>query len=147
MSIRTELKERDLSSDRIILEGMRFYGYHGVNPEEKALGQSYVVDLAADVDLARPGASDRLEDTVSYTQMYRIAQSVVEGASRNLLESLAQAIADRLLAELPLAGVRVRVGKPAPPVKGSVIEGAAVEIYRRPAPAGSAPGAKYDPRA
>ena len=120
-----------MSADRIILKGMRFYGYHGVNPEEKALGQSYVVDLAADVDLARPGASDRLEDTVSYTLMYRIAKSVIEGDSRNLLEALAQEIADRLLAELPLAGVQVRVKKPAPPVKGSAIRYAAVEIYRR----------------
>ena len=120
-----------MSADRIILKGMRFYGYHGVNPEEKALGQSYVVDLAADVDLARPGASDRLEDTVSYTLMYRIAKSVIEGDSRNLLEALAQDIADRLLTELPLAGVQVRVKKPAPPVKGSAIRYAAVEIYRR----------------
>ena len=120
-----------MSADRIILKGMRFYGYHGVNPEEKALGQSYVVDLAADVDLARPGASDRLEDTVSYTLMYRIAKSVIEGDPRNLLEALAQDIADRLLTELPLAGVQVRVKKPAPPVKGSAIRYAAVEIYRR----------------
>ena len=120
-----------MSADRIILKGMRFYGYHGVNPEEKALGQSYVVDLAADVDLTRPGASDRLDDTVSYTLMYRIAKSVIEGDSRNLLEALAQDIADRLLTELPLAGVQVRVKKPAPPVKGSAIRYAAVEIYRR----------------
>ena len=120
-----------MSADRIILKGMRFYGYHGVNPEEKALGQSYVVDLAADVDLSRPGASDRLEDTVSYTLMYRVAKAVIEGDSRNLLEALAQDIADRLLTELPLAGVQVRVKKPAPPVKGSAIRYAAVEIYRR----------------
>ena len=119
-----------MSSDQIILKGMQFYGYHGVNPEEKALGQSYVVDLAAAVDLARPGASDRLEDTVSYTLMYRIAKSVVEGDSHNLLESLAQTLAERLLAELPLSGVQVTVKKPNPPVKGSVIGYAAVEIYR-----------------
>ena len=120
-----------MSSDRIILKGMRFYGYHGVNSEEKALGQSYVVDLEADVDLTVPGATDRLEDTISYTLIYRTVKSVVEGDSQNLLESVAQTIADRLLAELPLDGVRVRVKKPNPPVKGSVIEYAAVEIYRQ----------------
>ena len=120
-----------MSSDRIILKGMRFYGYHGVNSEEKALGQSYVVDLEADVDLTVPGATDRLEDTISYTLIYRTVKSVVEGDSQNLLESVAQTIADRLLAELSLDGVRVRVKKPNPPVKGSVIEYAAVEIYRQ----------------
>ena len=120
-----------MSSDRIILKGMRFYGYHGVNSEEKALGQSYVVDLEADVDLTVPGATDRLEDTISYTLIYRAVKSVVEGDSQNLLESVAQIIADRVMAELPLDGVRVRVKKPNPPVKGSVIEYAAVEIYRQ----------------
>ena len=120
-----------MSSDRIILKGMQFYGYHGVNSEEKALGQSYVVDLEADVDLTVPGATDRLEDTISYTLIYRTVKSVVEGDSQNLLESVAQTTAERLLAELPLDGVRVRVKKPNPPVKGSVIEYAAVEIYRQ----------------
>ena len=63
--------------------------------------------------------------------MYRIAQEVVEGASRNLLESLAQSLAARLLAELPIAAVQVTVKKPHPPVKGSAIDYAAVAIYRR----------------
>jgi len=40
------MSERSLPSDRIILEGMQFYGFHGANPEERALGQSYVVCFA-----------------------------------------------------------------------------------------------------
>ena len=110
---------------------MQFYGYHGVNPEEKALGQSYIVDLTAEVALTKPGQSDNIDDTVSYTRMYRLAREVMEGASRNLLESLAQSLADRLLAELPIAAVEVTVKKPHPPVKGSAIEYAAVTLYRR----------------
>lgn len=120
-----------MPADRIILKGMQFYGYHGVNPEEKALGQSYIVDLTAEVALTKPGRSDNLDDTVSYTRMYRLAGEVMEGASRNLLESLAQTLADRLLAELPIAAVEVTVKKPHPPVKGSAIEYAAVTLYRR----------------
>ena len=84
-------------ADRIILEGMQFYGYHGVNPEERVLGQRYVVDLTADLDLRRAGQSDRLEDTVSYSHIYRTVRAVMEGEPRNLLESAAQAIADRVL--------------------------------------------------
>ena len=120
-----------MPADRIILKGMQFYGYHGVNPEEKALGQAYIVDLTAEMDLTGPGQSDNLEDTVSYTRMYRLAQGVMEGASRNLLESLAQSLADRLLAELPIAAIQVTVKKPHPPVKGSAIDYAAVTLYRR----------------
>lgn len=120
-----------MPADRIILQGMQFYGYHGVNPEEKALGQSYIVDLTAEVALTKPGKSDCLEDTVSYTRMYRLAREVMEGPSRNLLESLAQTLAERLLAELPIAAIQVTVKKPHPPVKGSAIDYAAVAIYRR----------------
>ena len=116
--------------DRIILEGMRFYGFHGVNPEEKALGQSYLVDLTVELDLSRPALSDRLEDTVSYSHLYRAVRDVVEGDSRNLLEAIAQSVADRVLSDFPVTGVTVCVKKPHPPVRGSVIEHAGVEIYR-----------------
>ncbi len=119
-----------MPTDRIILEGMQFYGFHGVNPEERTLGQSYVVDLAVEMDLRQPGASDRLEDTVSYTRLYRAVQEVMEGESKNLLEATAQAIASRVLAEFPVAAVRVRIKKPRPPIRGSVIDHAAVEVYR-----------------
>lgn len=116
--------------DRIILDGMQFYGYHGVNAEERALGQPYLVDLAVEMDLLTPGKSDRLNDTVSYTHLYRTVQAVVEGEPKNLLEATAQVIADRVLAEFPVNAVHVRVKKPRPPIKGSVIEYVAVEIYR-----------------
>ena len=109
---------------------MQFYGYHGANPEERTLGQPYLVDLSVELDLRRPGVSDRLEDTVSYTRLYRAVQAVLEGEAKNLLEAIAQAVADRVLAEFPVAAVTVRVKKPRPPIKGSVIDCAAVEIYR-----------------
>ena len=116
--------------DRIILEGMQFYGFHGVNPEERALGQPYLVDLVVEMDLLPPGISDRLEDTLSYTRLYRSVQTVLEGESKNLLEAAAHAIATRILEEFSVQAVQVRVKKPRPPIKGSVIENAAVEIYR-----------------
>jgi dihydroneopterin aldolase len=109
---------------------MQFYGFHGVNAEERALGQSYLVDLAAEVDLSLPGRSDRLSDTVSYTHLYRAVKAVIEGESRNLLEGIAQSIADRVLQDYPVTAVQLTVKKPHPPIKGSVVSYAAVEIYR-----------------
>ena len=120
-----------MASDHVILKGARFYGYHGVNPEEKAQGQSYIVDLEAELDLAGPGKSDNLEDTVSYTLMYRAMRSVMEGESHNLLESLAENIAAKILSDLPIEAVTVTVKKPSPPIKGSFIDHAAVRIVRR----------------
>ena len=120
-----------MSADRIVLNGLQFYGFHGVNPEERSLGQQFVVDLQAELDLSAPAASDRLEDTVSYADLYRAVKAVMEGEPRNLLESAAGAIVSRVLNEHPqIDAVRVRVHKPRPPIKGSVIEAAAVEIYR-----------------
>ena len=116
--------------DQIQLQGMQFYGYHGVNPEERVLGQRYVVDLTADLDLRKAGQTDRLEDTVSYSHIYRTVRAVMEGEPRNLLESAAEAIAVRVLAEFPVQAVSVTVKKPNPPVRGSSIELAAVQIHR-----------------
>ena len=125
------MKENRPKTDRIILEGMRFYGFHGVNPEERVLGQEYLVDLAVELDLSAAGTSDRLEDTINYTHIYRAVRDVMEGEPRNLLEAAAQSIADRLLADFPVESVSVRVKKPHPPIRGSVIENATVEIFRR----------------
>ncbi len=118
-------------SDRIVLEGMRFYGFHGVNPEERVLGQEYLVDLTVEIDLGRAGRSDRLEDTISYAHIYRAVKEVMEGEPRNLLEAAAQSIADRVLKDFPVHSVGVRVKKPHPPIRGSIIEYATVEIFRR----------------
>ena len=82
-----------------------------------------------------PAASDRLDDTVSYTELYRAVKAVMEGEPCNLLETAAGTIANRILDQHPqIDSVRVRVQKPRPPIKGSVIEAAAVEIYRPRSP-------------
>ena len=116
--------------DRIVLEGMRFYGFHGVNPEERVLGQEYLVDLSVEMNLAVAGDSDHIEDTISYAHIYRAVKDVMEGEPRNLLEAAAQSIAYRVLDEFPVDSVSVKVKKPHPPIRGSVIENATVEIMR-----------------
>jgi dihydroneopterin aldolase len=109
---------------------MQFYGFHGANAEEQALGQTYIVDLAIELDLSLPGRTDQLQDTVSYTHLYRAVKEVIEGNSKNLLEGLASSIADQILGQYPIEAVQVTVKKPRPPMKESVVDYAAVEIYR-----------------
>jgi dihydroneopterin aldolase len=116
--------------DRIILQGMHFYGFHGANVEEQALGQTYVVDLAVEIDLSRPGETDQLKDTLSYTHLYRAVKEVVEGDSKNLLEGLAHSIACLILGRYPVESVEVTVKKPRPPMRGAVVDYAAVQIHR-----------------
>ncbi len=125
-------RDGETTVDRIILTGMQFYGFHGVNPEERRLGQPFIVDLTAELDLGQAGASDNLTDTVSYTDLYRAARDVMEGEPYNLLEAAARNIADVVLCrQAMVSAVRVRVSKPRPPIRGSVIGAAAVELYRK----------------
>ncbi|MDE2859966.1 MAG: dihydroneopterin aldolase [Chloroflexota bacterium] len=118
-------------ADRIILKGMTFYGYHGATPHEKERGQPFVVDIEMELDLSRPGRSDDLRDTVDYSAVYGVVREVVEGEGRNLLESVADGLAQRLLRDFPLDTVTVRVAKPHVPIHGAMLESAAVEVHRR----------------
>ena len=119
-----------MHEDQIILTGMEFYGYHGVNPEEKQIGQKYLVDLTISVDLRKPGESDQIDDTISYTDLYKTTKHVMEGDSHDLIESLAQCIAKNILITFPVDSVSVSVVKPHPPIKNSLITHAAVTIHR-----------------
>ena len=117
--------------DEILLEGMRFYGYHGVHPEEQRLGQRFVVDVALTVDLQAAGESDNLAETVSYSAAYTEIRRIVEGPPRKLIEAVAEDIASALLAlDGRVQRVQVRVAKPEAPVKGSVLDAVAVRIMR-----------------
>jgi dihydroneopterin aldolase len=117
--------------DRIICTGLTFYGYHGVNPEERALGQRFVVDLELQLDLEPAGRSDDLAQTVNYSQVYRIAREAVEGPPCNLIETVAERLAVRLLSETRARVVRVRIAKPWAPIRGMTAGEVAVEITRR----------------
>ena len=119
-----------MAADRVFLEGVVFYGYHGVNPEERSLGQRFVVDLEVTADLSAAGSSDDLAQTINYSRLFQVAREVVEGEPHNLLEAVAQDIAGRVLAGFPVDEVRVRVRKPGVAIKGSVLTSAGVEVVR-----------------
>ena len=120
-----------MSADRILLEGLEFYGYHGVKVEEKSLGQRFLVDLALRLDLGPAGRADDLTLTVDYGEVYRLVRERIEGPSRDTLEALAEDVAAALLdryARVEAASVRVR--KPAAPIAGAHFAMVAVEITR-----------------
>jgi dihydroneopterin aldolase len=119
--------------DRILLRGLVFYGYHGVNPEEQKLGQRFRVDLTLWTDLQPAAASDDLEDTISYATVYEQVQAILEGPPSRLLEHVAGRIGQALLAEPRVARVRVRILKLDPPIRAMATGQAAVElVFDRP---------------
>jgi 7,8-dihydroneopterin aldolase/epimerase/oxygenase len=118
-------------TDEILLEGMRFYAYHGVNPEERTLGQRFTVDVVLAVDLRQAGQSDDLAHTVSYSAVYKVVRQIVEGEPRQLIEAVAEEIASMVLTEFPpVEHITVTVRKPEAPMKGSLLDAAGVRITR-----------------
>ncbi|MEO6997323.1 MAG: 2-amino-4-hydroxy-6-hydroxymethyldihydropteridine diphosphokinase [Terracoccus sp.] len=121
-------------TDRILLQGVSAFGYHGVLDFEKRDGQAFVVDVAMSLDLAPAGRSDALESTVSYAE---VAASVVEritGPSFDLIERLAEVIADDVLIHDLVDAVEVVVHKPHAPV-GHPFTDVQVRVERSNAPA------------
>ncbi len=117
--------------DQILLEGLRFYAYHGVNPEERTQGQRFVLDVILDIDLRSAGQTDDLARTISYSAVYKRVKAVVEGEPKSLVEALAEAIAADLLAAYGAAhAVTVTVRKPEVAIKGSFLDAAGVRIRR-----------------
>jgi dihydroneopterin aldolase len=116
--------------DKIFFNGMRFYAYHGVYPEENRLGQRFVVDLEIGLNLAPAGRNDDLAQTVNYAEVYEAVRLEVEEKQVRLLETLAENIAGMLLDRFSLEEVRVRVTKPDPPIPGHY-DAVGVEIVRR----------------
>src|SRR3954465_11859111 len=105
--------------DEIRLSGMTFFGTHGVNPEETLLGQRFGVDLSLWLDLSTAAATDDLNDTVSYSALFKLVRNEMEGEPSKLLEHLASRLINVVLqSDARIARVRVTVTKLNPPLKG-----------------------------
>ena len=120
-----------MNRDKIILSGMVFYGYHGASSNEQSLGQRFVVDLEVEYDLQEAGSTDNLGSTVNYSQLFRAIKHIIEGPPVKLLETLAELIAAGVLEQFPVQAVVLRVKKPEAPIKGSIMDYAAVQIHRK----------------
>ncbi|MDJ0929928.1 dihydroneopterin aldolase [Breoghania sp.] len=102
--------------DRIILEDLNFFAYHGVYDEETRLGQRFHVDLTIWADLSKAAESDNYDDAICYAHITRTVEEVVMGRRFKLIERLAQTIADAVLADKRIKRVAVRVHKPGAPL-------------------------------
>ncbi len=101
----------------IMVEGIELRGRCGVSPEERAVGQTLVVDVALEPVSFPAAQTDELEGTVNYSTVVDIVRGIVEGGEFRLLERLATVILDTLWHEFQLQALEVAVTKPSPPVK------------------------------
>ncbi|OFE18864.1 2-amino-4-hydroxy-6-hydroxymethyldihydropteridine pyrophosphokinase [Humibacillus sp. DSM 29435] len=121
-------------TDRILLQGVSAFGHHGVLDFEKRDGQTFVVDVAMTLDLAPAGRSDALETTVSYAEVATAVVERITGPSFDLIERLAEVIADDVLTHALVDAVEVAVHKPQAPV-GHAFTDVQVRVERSNAPA------------
>ena len=93
------------------IAGLELHGRHGALDEERAGGQTFLFDVELELDL--PGAeTDVLGDTVDYREVVGLVREVSDARAFVLLEALATAVADALVARFPVTRARVRVRKP-----------------------------------
>jgi dihydroneopterin aldolase len=109
---------------RLILFGLTAYGYHGHNPAERKLGQTFTADLEVVLDTQSAAASDRIDDTISYPRLEETVRRILEGRPANLLETVAERIATAILKQPKVVQVTVRVTKrpPLPNLKAFTVE-------------------------
>jgi dihydroneopterin aldolase len=109
-----------VSTSRLFLTGIRTSGHHGANPGEKDQAQDFVVDLDIEVDVT----ADRIGGTSDYRQLIRTARETVERERFDLLESIANAVAEAVAARPGVARATAIVHKPAA-ARSNDVEGVA----------------------
>jgi dihydroneopterin aldolase len=106
-------------TDELAVTGIECFGHHGVFDFERRDGQVFVVDLLLGIDTAPAAASDDLQDTVDYGSLVTSVRTAVEKDPVDLIETLAQRIADVCLLDARVQWARVTVHKPDAPIEAT----------------------------
>lgn len=119
-----------MNDDVVRLRNMTFHAYHGVWDAEKEIGQRFEVDLDLKVDVQRAAETDKLKNTVDLYAVFKAVEQVIVHAKYNLVETMAEKVAQRVLKDFATNEVLVRVRKPHAPIRG-IQDGIEVEIVRQ----------------
>ncbi|MFH1288347.1 MAG: dihydroneopterin aldolase [bacterium] len=115
--------------DKIILKDMVFHGFHGTKDFEKEIGQKIIISIELFLDLKKAGETDNLQDTVDYHEIYKLINTIQAGKKYNLLEALAESIANAILKRGVVKKLFLQIKKPQV-LLGGQVDYAAVEICR-----------------
>jgi dihydroneopterin aldolase len=116
--------------DQIVLEGLQFICRIGALPFEKEIGQPVIIDIVLYCQPLPACTTDELDQTIHYGEVYAQIRHLVENSQFSLIERLAGAISEQLLAKFTLLdAISVLVRKPHAPVSG-LIQSMGIRIYR-----------------
>lgn len=105
-----ELKESMLN-DIIRLKGITVFGFYGVSPQEREVGQKIQIDIDLHADLQEACSSDALKDTINYESVYGKVVEVVSKRKHRLIESLGENICYEILKDFPVSKVSICLRK------------------------------------
>lgn len=118
-------------TDTIFIKGIVIHARHGVLEHEAAVGQRFVIDLELSTDLTEASHTDRLKDTISYSDVVATATKAFAGRNYYLLERAAGAVADAVIATFQtVSAVKVTVHKPHAPI-AAIFDDVGVVLTRR----------------
>lgn len=120
--------------DELTVSGVECWAHHGVLAHERRDGQRFSLDLTLGLDTTGAARSDDLHDTVDYGSLVAAAKAAVETDPVDLIETVAQRIADLCLAAGPVSWVRITVHKPDAPIDATFTD-VALTITRKRADA------------
>ena len=109
-------------SDVLRITALRVRGFHGVLPEERRDGQDFVVDVVLHLDLHPAALSDDVADTVHYGELAAALAAVIAGEPVDLIETLAERLAQVCLADSRVMRAEVTVHKPSAPIAAQVAD-------------------------
>lgn len=110
------------------MEGMKFYAFHGVLPQENLVGTYFYVDLKLKTDFTHAAETDELTGTVSYADIYSAVKEEMTIPSK-LLEHVCQRIATRIFKDFPtIISLDICLYKENPPM-GAYAKKIGVEIH------------------
>ena len=122
--------EGQAMTDTIFITGVVIHARHGVMEHETEVGQRFVIDLELSADLSESSRTDRLADTVSYSNVVATATAAFKDANYKLLERAAGAVAEAVLAAFPrVSAIKVTVHKPHAPI-AAIFEDVGVVLTR-----------------
>jgi dihydroneopterin aldolase len=119
------------STVEVEVQGLSIYTHHGVSDAEQEVGQRLVLDVSLDLPETDAVLTDRIEDTVNYSEVCDIVTLAATERSYRTLERLCHVIAERLMERFECETIQVRAAKPEPPIPLAVEEVAVqVELAR-----------------
>lgn len=117
--------------EKIYLKGLKMFAYHGVNEEEKSVGQNFILDIRLKADLSAARVSDNLKDTVNYASVRKTVQRVFLEEKHDLIEHAAEKVCEAVLKDFEqVEKITLKLKKPEAPMNAE-FDYVAVKITKR----------------